>query len=326
MIRIEGLTRRYGSLTALDAVSLEIGRGHVYGLIGPNGAGKTTLIRILAGLLEADAGRAAIDGVDVAADPLRSRSLVGWMPDFFGVYAELTAREYLLFFASAHGLTRSDAEYAADRLLDRVGLGEKRNASVGHLSRGMVQRLVFARTLVHDPPALLLDEPASGLDPRARIDLRDLLLELAAEGKTILISSHILAELAEMVDEVGIIERGRLLYSGPVGGARAVAASTSEDTIGGADAVARRVHDYELRVTADTADAAAEILAATGIEALDRRSAAQGVVGFRFNLSTAGDIDGLLAKLVTAGVRIRHFSEHRDVERLFLDVTKGETQ
>jgi ABC-2 type transport system ATP-binding protein len=306
MIRVESLRKSYGPLTALADVSLEIAPGTIHGLIGPNGAGKTTLIRIMTGLLEADAGRILIDGEDVTASPDLARHAVGWMPDFFGVYAELTAREYLLFFAEAHGVERSVRERRATELLERVGLAEKRDASIGALSRGMVQRLVFARALVHDPPILVLDEPASGLDPRARIELREILRGLANDGRTVLVSSHILAELEEMVDRVSIIEKGVLLYSGVF-----------------RDAAAEHGPVIELKVSEASASVAADFL--TG-DSVVRGLAREGTDLFRFHLDRIEELDPLLGRLIAAGVGIRRLESGLGIERFFLDRTRGETQ
>ncbi len=210
------LTKRYGNVVALDRLNLEIPEGAIYGFIGPNGAGKTTTMRILTALLKPTSGQAFVDGREVTRDPRAIRKLVGWMPDSFGVYDNMKAWEYLDFFAAAFGVPESRRQGLIGELLDLVDLGHKRDAYVMGLSRGMKQRLSLARTMVHDPRLLILDEPASGLDPRARIELRELLKELRALGKTIMISSHILTELAEMCTHIGIIEAGRLLVSGEV--------------------------------------------------------------------------------------------------------------
>jgi ABC-2 type transport system ATP-binding protein len=213
-IRTSGLTKRYGTLFAVDSLDLEVPRGTIFGLIGPNGAGKSTTFSILASLLAPTAGEVEVGGVDPVADPLGVRRQVGYMPDVMGVYDGLRVSEYLEFFAAAYRLPASGWPALIDGLLELVDLSGKRDAFVDSLSRGMKQRLSLARALVHDPAILILDEPASGLDPRARIDLRGLLAELAAMGKTVLISSHILAELEEMCSHVAILETGRLLASG----------------------------------------------------------------------------------------------------------------
>jgi len=214
MIEIKGLTKYYGSLAALSDLNLQIDEGEIFGFIGPNGAGKTTTMRILATLLEPTRGQAFIDGLNVCTNGLRVRRLVGYMPDFMGVYDDLKVFEYLEFFAAAFGLDRSKRKAVIGDVLELTDLTVKRTSPVDGLSRGMQQRLQLARVLIHDPKVLILDEPASGLDPRARIEIRELLRELKRMGKTIMISSHILSELEEMCDNVGIIESGKLVFSG----------------------------------------------------------------------------------------------------------------
>ncbi len=216
MITVDGLTKTYGARTALEAISFEVPRGEIFGFVGPNGAGKTTTMRILAGLLEPTAGRALIDGADVVAHPDRVHDRLGYMPDFFGVYDQLTAAEYLDFYAACYRQPKARRRKIADDLLELVGLADRRDQSVDTLSRGMKQRLCLARALVHDPAVLLLDEPASGLDPRARVEMREILKELQQMGKTILISSHILPELTELCSMIGIIDHGRMRATGPV--------------------------------------------------------------------------------------------------------------
>jgi ABC-2 type transport system ATP-binding protein len=217
LVEIRNLTKRYGRFTALHDLNLTIERGAIYGFIGPNGAGKTTTMRILATLLEPSGGEAWVAGHAISGDPRPVRAAIGYMPDFFGVYDNMKVWEYLDFFAATYHVPRARRPAMIDDLLTLVDLGTKRDNFVEELSRGMKQRLALARTLVHDPALLILDEPASGLDPRARIELRELLKELRLLGKTILISSHILTELAEMCTHIGIIERGQLLVSGDVG-------------------------------------------------------------------------------------------------------------
>jgi ABC-2 type transport system ATP-binding protein len=214
MIEIKNLTKRYGALTALDGLSLDIKQGEVFGFIGPNGAGKSTTMKILACLLRPDAGSASVCGLDIAGDADQIRRVIGYMPDFLGVYEDLTVDEYLQFFAAAFGIPRAKRRVLVSQVLELTDLTQKRDALVDSLSRGMQQRLGVARVLIHDPKVLLLDEPASGLDPRARIEMRELLQELARMGKTLMVSSHILSELGEMCSMIGIIERGKLLYAG----------------------------------------------------------------------------------------------------------------
>jgi ABC-2 type transport system ATP-binding protein len=214
MIQIDDLAKSYGGQLALNHVSFTIEAGDMFGLIGPNGAGKTTLIRILATLLQPSSGKASINGKSVTKEAVDVRRMIGYMPDFFGVYEELKVREYLEFFASTYGIKGAKRKAVVDGVLELTDLVEKRDALIASLSRGMQQRLGLARVLVHDPQVLFLDEPASGLDPRARIEIRALLKELRKMGKTILISSHILADLADLCNKIGLIERGKLLYAG----------------------------------------------------------------------------------------------------------------
>jgi len=216
MIETNNLTKRFGSLVALDNLTLTIGPGEVFGYIGPNGAGKSTTMKILACLLKADSGSAKICGFDVRKHGDDIRMSLGYMPDFLGVYDDMTVDEYLQFFAAAFHLPRKQRRTTIDSVLDLTDLKQKKQAMVTSLSRGMQQRLGVARVLLHDPKVLLLDEPASGLDPRARIEMRELLIELGNMGKCIMISSHILSELAELCTSIGIIERGKLLYTGSI--------------------------------------------------------------------------------------------------------------
>ena len=212
------LTKYFGPHVAVSDIDLEVPQGALFGLIGPNGAGKTTTLRMLAGLTRPTSGTVRLGGVSVdAGDRATLTRKVGWVPDGFGVYEDMRAWEYLDFFARCYAVPAADRARLVDELLDLVDLTEKRDADVNTLSRGMKQRLCLAHALVHAPDVLLLDEPAAGLDPRARIELRALLTELTALGTTIIVSSHILSELAEMCDGVAIMERGRLLAQGDVG-------------------------------------------------------------------------------------------------------------
>lgn len=215
-VQIEGLSVSYGKVLAVRDVSFEIPQGEVFGFIGPNGAGKSTTIKVLATLLKPDSGRVRIDGIDVPKYPMAIRRRIGYMPDFFGVYEDLSASEYLHFYAAAYQIPRSQRGNTIGDVLALTDLTEKAQAPVDSLSRGMKQRLALARVLLHDPDLLLLDEPASGLDPRARIELMEILRALRQMGKTIFISSHILTELAELCDSVTIIDRGSTRYSGPM--------------------------------------------------------------------------------------------------------------
>ncbi|HEX6508471.1 MAG TPA: ABC transporter ATP-binding protein [Chloroflexota bacterium] len=215
-IEIEGMRKAYGRTVAVRNLSLHVPQGSVYGFVGPNGAGKTTTIRTLATLQRADAGAIRVAGIDIRTNPAAVRDRVGYMPDFFGVYESLTVAEYLDFYGASHRIPGARRRQLCDELLELVDLTDKRGESVESLSRGMKQRLGLARCLVHDPEVLLLDEPASGMDPRARIELREILRELSKLNKTILISSHILPELAEMCTHIGIVRAGELIAEGSV--------------------------------------------------------------------------------------------------------------
>jgi ABC-2 type transport system ATP-binding protein len=217
VIRARGLRKHYGHATrALDGLDMHVPSGAIYGFIGQNGAGKTTTIRTLATLIAPDAGVAEIDDIDVVRRPAEARRRIGYMPDFFGVYDDLRVDEYLDFYAHLHGVYGPGVAGLRNKLLELVDLGSKRTAYVATLSRGMQQRLCLARALIHDPDVLLLDEPASGLDPIARVEMRELLKELGRMGKTILISSHILSELTDLCTHVGIVAAGRMLREGPL--------------------------------------------------------------------------------------------------------------
>jgi ABC-2 type transport system ATP-binding protein len=219
MIETRDLTKMYGDLYALNRLTLKLERGDVYGFIGPNGAGKTTTMRILATLLNPTWGEATVCGYSIYNGAKEIRRLMGYMPDFFGVYDDMKVIEYLEFFAAAYRIKGPERKKKCEQVLELVDLGYKRDALVTSLSRGMTQRLGLARVLLHEPQVLLLDEPASGLDPRARIEMRGLLKELRNMGKTILVSSHILPELADICNKIGIIERGKLLFDGDVASA-----------------------------------------------------------------------------------------------------------
>src|SRR5687768_10566379 len=219
-VQTTDLTRMYGSMVALSNLNLTVNRGDLFGFIGSNGAGKTTTLRILATFLAPSSGKAEVLGHDVVRDADAVRHTIGYMPDFFGVYKDMEVTEYLDFFGACYKIPSAQREKTVNDVLELVGLTEKRGALIGALSRGMQQRLGLARVLIHDPQLLLLDEPASGLDPRARIEMMAILQELQRLGKTIIISSHILSELQTLCNRVAIIERGKLIYSGPVQGVR----------------------------------------------------------------------------------------------------------
>ncbi len=216
MLTIENLTKQYGKFLALDHLNLHIDKGEIYGFVGPNGAGKTTTMRIVCGLLKATGGSVIVDGIDAIRQPDDIKRKVGYVPDFFGVYDNLKVMEYMEFYGSMYGMERREIADISEGLLELVNLSDKKDAFVDALSRGMKQRLCVARALIHNPDLLVLDEPNSGLDPRARFEMKEVLKNLRSMGKTILISSHILPELSELCTSVGIMEHGRLVASGKV--------------------------------------------------------------------------------------------------------------
>lgn len=216
MLKIENLQKSYGKHKALNGLNMEVKKGELFGFVGPNGAGKTTTIKIMTGLLKADAGQVWIEGMDALKDADRLKNKIGYVPDFFGIYDNLKVMEYMEFYASTYGLERNDIKESCFLLMDKVGLAEKAEVYVDELSRGMQQRLCLARAMIHNPDILILDEPASGLDPRSRFEMKRILKELCGNGKTVIISSHILAELSEMCSSIGIIKNGRMVQQGSI--------------------------------------------------------------------------------------------------------------
>ena len=217
MLKIQGLKKKFGNFEALSGLDMEVAERALYGFVGPNGAGKTTAIRIITGLLNADEGSVLIDGKDAFCYRDQVKDLFGYVPDEFGLYDNLKVWEYMDFFASCYGLSGLVARERCTNLLEQVKLADKEDFFVDSLSRGMKQRLCLARAMIHDPKLLILDEPTSGMDPRARVEFKELLKELCAEGKTILVSSHILSELAQMCTDIGIIDAGKIVLSGNMG-------------------------------------------------------------------------------------------------------------
>lgn len=216
MLKIENLQKSYGKHKALNGLNMEVKKGELFGFVGPNGAGKTTTIKIMTGLLKADAGQVWIEGMDALKDADRLKNKIGYVPDFFGIYDNLKVMEYMEFYASTYGLEGNDIREICFLLMDKVGLAEKAEVYVDELSRGMQQRLCLARAMIHNPDILILDEPASGLDPRSRFEMKRILKELCGNGKTVIISSHILAELSEMCSSIGIIKNGRMVQQGSI--------------------------------------------------------------------------------------------------------------
>jgi ABC-2 type transport system ATP-binding protein len=303
-----GLTRTYGPMVALNSLDLTINRGDLFGFIGSNGAGKTTTLRILATFLMPSAGQARVLGHDVVRDADAVRHIIGYMPDFFGVYKDMEVTEYLDFFGACYKIPVAQREKTVNDVLELVGLSEKKGALIGALSRGMQQRLGLARVLIHDPQVLLLDEPASGLDPRARIEMMAILQELQRLGKTIIISSHILSELQTLCNRVAIIEKGKLIYSGPVQGVR--------DQM----ATGRIVW---VKVTSDQAQAV-EVL--KGRPEVSDAVALDGQIKVTL-VSHETDHSVVADTLVRGGAKVVGVREDElGLEEVFLRVTRGETQ
>jgi len=350
-IRVRHLWHRFGRIDVLRDVSFEVGQGEIFGFIGPNGAGKTTTIRIMATLLEPLSGRVEIDGIDVAVDPERVRRIIGYMPDHAGVYERITVREFLEFFAAAYAVPDPSV---VSTVIELTELGKLQDRLVAELSKGMKQRLQIARILLHDPKVLVLDEPASDLDPRARIEVRDLLLELKELGKTIFLSSHILTELSDICTSVGILERGGLVVSGPIAEiAERLAAQRAPrdehgerlapapqvpfqpadplalpvalaETAGGVAVPASARRRLRLRVIGD-ANVVVPLLAGGG-----------GVLGVeagpggQLTVHYVGDerfVAEVVRHLVSRGVGIVGVEpERNELERIFLEVTRGDLQ
>ena len=308
MIRTTNLQKRYAGLEALRGIDLEVGEGDLYGFIGPNGAGKTTTIRILTTLLEPSGGEAFVDGLSVWQHKDRVRGIIGYLPDSFGVYRDMTVTEYLHFFAAAYGIPSKERRSLVGGLLELTDLSYKAHALIDTLSRGMQQRLGLARTLVHDPKVLVLDEPASGLDPRARIEIREILQELRRMGKTILLSSHILSELGEVCNRVGILERGELVAQGSL-----------EEIM----ALARDEAEVWLRTT-DDARACVVLRELPEVERVERDEAAGHVT---VHLARGLDLAALSAHLHDRGLSLRYL-ERQDptLEQVFMTLTQGLVQ
>ncbi len=328
-IRVRHLSHRFGNFDVLNDVSFDVKEGEIFGFIGPNGAGKTTTIRVMATLLEPMAGRVEIDGLDVTMAPDEVRKIIGYMPDHAGVYDHVTVREYLEFFADAF---RVHTPKVVDAVLELTDIGALEDRLVATLSKGQKQRLQLARILLHDPKVLILDEPASDLDPRARIEIRNLLTELRGLGKTVLLSSHILTELADVCTSIGILERGRLVVAGPIseiGGLldmQRAAQAIGHDPSGHTESSPARAHGaprrrLKLRVL-ESPEAAAALL--------------REVPSVREVLVTSGLImvvleggEAQIAEVVTAlvakGIGVVGVEQERsDLERIFLDATRGE--
>lgn len=308
LIELRGLHRVFGDTHAVRGVSFEVGPGEVFGYIGPNGAGKTTSMRILATLDEPTAGDAYVDGLSVTEDPDRVRRRLGFMPDYYGAYRDVNVKEYLDFFARSYGLRGDDRRRALAYAMDFTGLDKLAYKPMDGLSKGMKQRLALGRTMIHDPAVMVLDEPAAGLDPRARIELREMISRLAQLGKAVLISSHILTELAAICHKIGILEQGQLL------------------AVGSVEEISRQARPHSmitLKILSDPQAAEAWLRDRKDVEHIEQ-------VEQRFTLRHAGDDAAradLLAAMVEHGIRVAEFrSQETSLEDLFLHVTEGRVQ
>ncbi|MCA9259515.1 MAG: ABC transporter ATP-binding protein [Planctomycetales bacterium] len=318
LIELRDLHRYFGDVKAVNGVTFSVGAGEVFGYIGPNGAGKTTSMRILATLDEPSFGDAFIDGFSVVDDPDRVRRRLGFMPDYFGAYHNVNVAEYLDFFARAYDLRSYERKRAVDYVMEFTMLDQMAHKSIDGLSKGMKQRLCLGRTMIHDPAVLVLDEPAAGLDPRARIELREMIAALAQRGKAVLISSHILTELAEICDKVGIIEQGRLLAVGSV------------DEISGQQETVSRVR---IRVLGPSAALQAWLEAhgdVRELEALKRSPETESDESRPLAFTHDGGPEAqsaLLREIMNAGFPVIEFaSKTKSLEDVFLHVTKGRVQ
>ena len=310
MLEVDSLVRSFGGLRAVDNVSFKVGKGQVLGFIGPNGAGKTTTMRILATLDLPQDGDARIGGVSVVEYPEEARRLTGFMPDYAGVYISTTVTEYLDFFARSYGIRGAARKKSVEGIIEFMGIGDLRDRQVESLSKGLQQRVALGRAIIHDPQLLILDEPAANLDPRARIEFRTLIRELAADGKTVLLSSHILTELSEICDEVAVIEKGRILATGTV-----------QDILRGL----RRHRILSLRLVSRSENIERFLFEQPGV--LKVHDAGD---SGRYQFDFEGDDQGqtaLLQRLISAGFPVLEFSTHdAGLEDLFMKITEGRVQ
>jgi ABC-2 type transport system ATP-binding protein len=309
MLQIDGLVRHFGGVHAVDDISFSVARGQVLGFIGPNGAGKTTTMRILATLDTPQGGDARVAGYSVVDDPEQVRRVTGFMPDYAGVYANTTVEEYLDFFARAHDVRGEARRKAVEHIIEFMGIGELRDRHVESLSKGLKQRVALGRAIVHNPDVLILDEPAANLDPRARIEFRTLIRELAADGKTILLSSHILTELAEICDAVTVIERGKILAAGRV------------------DEVLQRVRQRRL-LSVRPAGGATERLERFLVEqpGVSNVHEAGPCIEFEFDGGDDEQVQ-LVSRVIGAGFPVLEFAAHSaGLEDLFIEITEGRVQ
>lgn len=308
VLEIDNLTKAYGSLLAVNQLSFRLERGDIMGFVGPNGAGKTTTIKIASTLLEPSGGTVRVNGTDVVQNPVEVRRQIGYMPDFFGVYDDLKVWEYLDFFAAAYRLPVSERRQAAADVLELTDLSVKRDAYVESLSRGMKQRLCLAKTLLHDPSLLILDEPASGLDPRARVELKEIIKDLRAMEKTILVSSHILPDLADFCNKVAVVEAGRLVVAG----------SMSEIT-----AATQGAREIQVRVRDRDAEAAQQISQVEGVAG----ATVQDSVILVSYTGPPGEEHEIVTALVQGGFQVKAFAPvETNLEDVFMRVTRGIVQ
>jgi ABC-2 type transport system ATP-binding protein len=312
IIETKELVKKYGKFTAVNGLSLQVPAGSIYGFVGPNGAGKTTTMRMLTTLTRPSSGEAWVNGFSVTSEPRAVRRSIGYMPDEFGVYDDMRVWEYLDFFAACYDIPENDRKRLIDDLLELVDLNHRRDDMVDKLSRGMKQRLSLARTLAHDPSVLILDEPASGLDPRARIEIRELLVELSRMGKTIFFSTHILADVSEICTHIGIVEAGQMIAQGSMEDMRLQLQPHREIIVTVKDAEAGEAVKAAISGTPDVVD----------VVDLEPKAGR-----FRVRIDFTGDDDGVAAlsqKLNTANIAVLGFSEEtKDLEAMFMRVTKG---
>lgn len=336
MIETINLTKRYAELIALDSLNLSIEAGDCFGFIGPNGAGKSTTIKILATLLKPSSGQAMVDGLTVGYQNRLIRPIIGYVPDFMGAYEDMVVTEYLEFFAACYNINGRERKKVVGDVLDLTDLNYKATAEVNTLSRGMQQRLSIARVLLHDPKVLLMDEPASGLDPRARIEIRELLKELKRMGKTIIISSHILPELADFCNTVGIIERGKLLFSGTVAEAmrrakvgNVVHVAVADRTQAAAQLLAKLAGVSKVTITDPPPGMRGGGGGGGGGGGLNSNAAAGDgrMINVVFDPDAKTDITDVPNLLVNNGFRITTFTEEAvNLETAFMRLTKGAVQ
>ena len=309
MLKITNLNKTYGKYKAVSDLNLEINEGELFGFVGPNGAGKTTTIRIVCGLLRANSGKIEIDGVDCSKNKELVKPLIGYVPDFFGVYDNLKVKEYMEFYGSMYGMTTRDMEHITGDLLELVNLTDKQDAYVDTLSRGMKQRLCVARALIHNPKLLLLDEPNSGLDPRARVEMKELLMNLQGMGKTILISSHILAELSEMCSSIGIMDKGKLLVSGTM--------DEVAEKFGANDGT------VTVKITAGMEQAVRMVVESTDTVLKSQR---ENELIFTYRKDDS-ELSSFMGRMMMAGVTVSGFGrEQGSLESIFMQITGKEAE